>query len=89
TAGPGATATCAVAGFPAGHFGAACTGPAGAVPCLAQPDATAACRQWRPCDAPGPGGCAVAGDASWLTALVAVFGALARSRRPRGAQSNQ
>ena len=86
---PDGAQRCAVAGFEAGHFGAACTGPAGDRPCVTLGET---CRLWLPCAEASDGGCAIArgrGGASECGAGVFVMLlALAvglRRRRPRRA----
>lgn len=54
---PGGEQRCAVAGFEAGHFGVACTGPEGDRACV---QAGETCRLWLPCAEVSEGGCAVA-----------------------------
>jgi hypothetical protein len=55
--GPGGEPSCAIAGFEAGRFGAACTGPEGDRLCV---EAGETCRLWLPCAEASGGGCAVA-----------------------------
>jgi len=84
---PGGEHSCAVAGFEAGRFGAACTGPAGDRSCV---KAGEACRLWLPCAEPSGGGCAVArrrggaagsGGAGTFAALLALVVCLRIRRR--------
>lgn len=73
---------CAVAGLEAGRFGAVCTGPDGARPCVR---AGEACRLWLPCEDEGAGGCTLGGgdDTPAAAALLTLLALLARLPRPR------
>jgi MYXO-CTERM domain-containing protein len=83
---PAGEHSCAVAGFEAGRFGAACTGPEGDRSCL---KAGETCRLWLPCAEPSGGGCAVAsgqggaagGGAATFAALLALVVGLRIRRR--------
>jgi V8-like Glu-specific endopeptidase len=84
---PGGEQSCAVAGFEAGRFGAACTGPEGDRSCV---QAGETCRLWLPCAEASGGGCAIArrrgdtagsGGVGTLAALLAVVVGLRVRRR--------
>ncbi|QSQ23303.1 S1 family peptidase [Pyxidicoccus parkwayensis] len=74
---PGGGRSCAVAGLEAGRFGALCSGPDGAHPCVKAGDT---CRLWQPCDEAPGGGCAAGGNAGAQTCatLLALASLLAR-----------
>jgi hypothetical protein len=90
---PDGEQSCAVAGFEAGRFGAACSSPEGGRSCV---KAGATCRLWLPCAEASGGGCAIArgqggaagrGGAGACAALLAVIVCLRVRRRRRGSPS--